>query len=403
MPIIQEGGFFPRIFFKGWCKWYNKLGDKMYYFDNAATTRAYPEVADTMVKYLREEYFNPSALYKKGLDLEKDIEEARKIVAKKLGARPDEIYFTPGGTWSNNMVLRSVLGKNTKGLVVTSMMEHSSVYLTIDKLAKNRDIIYLPVDEDGKIDLEELKDLVEREDIDLVSLMHVNNELGTINPIGEIGQILKDKDILFHVDGVQGFCKYDLDLDGSGVDFYTFSGHKINGPKGIGGLYIRKGLSLDPLSIGGGQEKGLVSGTENVPGIMGLAEAVRLKDEKKNEDYAKVKEIYDYLRDELGKMEGSRINSPEDGSVYILNASFKDIRSEVLIHMMSDDGYLLSAGSACSKTKGSRPLEAIGLAEAYKNGPIRISFSYESTMEDAKGLLEALKKNIEEIRKIIRS
>lgn len=372
----------------------------MNYFDNAATTRAYKEVAEITNKYLLEDFYNPSALYKKGLEVERDIDRARARLAKILGVYKDEIYFTPGGTWSNNLALRAMTTKNPKGKILTSKLEHSSVYEALKSLGEDR-LVYLKNDSYGRVDLRDLEDKLE-ENIALVSIMQVNNELGSINDIGTIGRMLKDKKIPFHVDGVQGFCKYPLDLKKSGVDFYSLSAHKINGPKGIGALYVSKNYKLTPLAYGGGQEKGLVSGTENVAGIMGLAKAVELKDQSKDSSYDRVREMNLVLRKGLEKIPGYKINSPEDGSVYILNVAFEDIRSEVLIHMMSDSDYCISAGSACSKTKKSRVMEAIGLEDKYAEGPIRISLSHENTIEECQGLLQALDKNIKEIRKIIR-
>lgn len=373
----------------------------MYYFDNAATTRSYDEVAEIMNKYLLEEYYNPSALYKKGLDIEKDINAARQTIADELKVEAGEIYFTPGATWSNNIVIQSILSANKGANIVTSQLEHSSVYEPIRSYAGHRKIIYLANDCHGKIDIGELEK-ASREDTALVSIMHVNNELGTIEDIELIGSILKEKDIPFHVDGVQGFCKYDIDLKKSNVDFYSLSSHKIHGPKGIGALYVSKDASIKPLNLGGGQERGLVPGTENVPGIMGLAKAVDISSQDKEKSFKKVKEMYDYLRHGLASIDDCIINSPLDGSVYIINAAFKDIKSEVLIHMMSDHGFCISAGSACGKNKKSRIGQAIKLGEDYSQGPIRISLSHLNTMEECEKLLDSLKANIGLLRQIMR-
>lgn len=374
----------------------------MYYFDNAATTRAYPEVAETIYRYLTEDFGNPSALYKFGYQAQKNINEARDIIGKTLGAGSDEIYFIPGGTWGNNIIINSILSKNDNGKVITSKVEHSSVFEAIKSFGHGREIIYLNNDRFGNVDLDMLKEVVSKEKISLVSIMHVNNELGTIEKIEEIGKILKENNIPFHVDGVQGFCKYPIDVKKAVIDFYTISGHKIHGPKGIGAMYISKQININPLNFGGGQEKGLVSGTENVPGIMGLAKACEIKSLRLDTDLEKIKVMNNFVRSEISSIPNSIINSPSDGSVYIINAAFKYIRSEVLINMMSDDGFYISAGSACNTNKKSRIMQAIDLNDEYANGPIRISFSGDNTLEECKLLVSALKKNIELIRKIIK-
>lgn len=374
----------------------------MYYFDNAATTRAYPEVAETIFEYLTEDYGNPSALYKFGHQAQKNIDDAREIVARTIGALPEEIYFIPGGTWGNNIIINSILSKNDNGRVITSKLEHSSVFEAIKSFGKGREIIYLNNDRFGNIDLDELKDIVDNNKVSLVSIMHVNNELGTVEKIEEIGKILKEKNILFHVDGVQGFCKYPVDVKKAAIDFYTISGHKIHGPKGIGAMYVSRDVNINPLNFGGGQEKGLVSGTENVPGIMGLAKACELKSSSLDEDLKKIKEMNDFVRQEISKIPDSVINSPADGSVYIINVAFKDIRSEVLINMMGDEGFCISAGSACNTNKKSRIMQAINLDDEYANGPVRISFNSANTLEECRLLMNALNKNIELIRTIIK-
>lgn len=372
----------------------------MYYFDNAATTRAYGEVVDLVGKYMEEEYFNPSALYKAGHNIEKDIDSARQAIAEYFNVSKEEIYFTPGGTWSNNLVIRSILAKNDKRPIITTRLDHSSIHQALIHGAGKREIIYLANDAKGKIDLEDLKKHLDKNPA-LVVLTHVNSELGTIADAQAIGKML-GRETHFHLDGVQGFAKYRLDLKKAGLDSYSFSGHKIHGPKGIGGLFLAKDKSIEPLAYGGGQEKGLVSGTENVPGIMGLAKALDISLRNEGENLVRLKQMSSYIREEIAKIPGAIINSPEDGSIYIINAAFDHIKSEVLIHMMSDDGFAISAGSACSKNKKSGIMEAIGLPDSHGQGPIRLSLSVFNTMDQCQALMEALNKNIKQIRQIMK-
>lgn len=373
----------------------------MLYFDNAATTRVRPEVVEEINKYMLEEFANPVALYRFGLAQEKNINQARKTLADVLRVDPAGIYFTPGATWSNNLILHSVLSKNDKGAVVTSKTEHSSVYLPILK-HDNRKIIYVKLDDYGRVDYEDLEKILLENDVALVSLMHVNNELGSILDLDRAGKIIKkNSKALFHVDGVQGFLKQETHLMASGVDFYTISGHKIHGPKGIGAMYINKDVKLNPYVQGGGQESSMAPGTHNVPGIMGLAKAVEVFSQNLSSYKEQMKEIKNRIIDGISQIEGSRMNSPEDGADNIINVGFEGIKSEILLHMLDDDGVCISSGSACSGGKKSRILEAISLDKKFIDGSIRISLSYLNDIDQVDQLLGYLRKNVESIRKIM--
>lgn len=370
----------------------------MIYLDNAATTQVRPEVVDFINEYMKDKFYNPSSLYRSGLEIEKDIEKSRKIIGDYLGVGSKEIYFTPGGTWSNNIIIQGVLGKGDKGRVISSLSEHSSVYKLLENYKDRREVIFLDLDEKGRLSLGDLESKI-TEDTSLVSIMHVNNELGTVQDLAEISKIIKSRSqALFHVDGVQGFRKVPIDLKKAGVDFYTMSSHKIHGPKGIGAMYVRSNLSLRPLIYGGGQERGLAPGTENVPGIMGFARAALLMED----DKTKVKEIRDLIIQGIKKISGHRFNSAiENFSPYIINVGFSGIKSQVLLHMLDDDGICVSSGSACSGGKISRVLEAIRVPEEYIDGVIRISYSDFNSKEEVPVFLKSLEKNIELIRKII--
>ncbi len=363
----------------------------MKYFDNGATTRVRPQVAEEVNKYMLEDFANPSAMYSFGIKSERAIDRARQILADKLRVGPREIYFTPGGTWSNNMAL---IGTRTKGKILTTEIEHSSVY----EVLKTRDRVeYVKVSEHGFVDLADLEAKLDSETA-LVSIIHVNNELGTVQNLEEIGRLVREKSsAILHVDGVQGFCKVEAYPKTWGVDIYTVSGHKIHAPKGIGAIYINKDLHLSPVFFGGSQEKGLFPGTENVPGIMGLAKSVEMMELEEG-----MVEIRDYIIDKALEIPGSRLNSPKENvSPYIINLGFTGIKSEILLNMLNDKGICLSAGSACSGSRISRVLQAVQVPDEYIDGSIRISLSHENTMEEASYLVEALEESVEFIRKII--
>lgn len=377
------------------------------YLDNSATTKPYQEVVDKMVLALTTQYGNPSSIYKKGIEVEREIKEIRRNIARSLGAKETEIYFTSGGTECNNTIIRSVanLNKKTKKHIISTVIEHSSVLNTLKDLeADGFEVTYLPVGKDGKISLEDLKNAIKKETI-LVSVMHVNNEIGTIQPIEEIGKYLKslDEKVYFHVDGVQSYAKIKFRPSRYNIDFMSVSGHKLHGPKGIGFMYVKENNRIKPLLTGGGQEIGIRSGTENVPGIYGIGEAVRILNQDLEGTIDKIKGLRDLLKEEiLANIDNVKINSPEDGVCHVLNVSFRGVRGEVLLHYLEQKEIYVSTGSACSsKKKGSHVLNAIGLTPDEIEGAIRFSLSDLNTKEEIMKTVEVLKESVSDLRMII--
>ena len=377
------------------------------YLDNSATTKPYKEVVDKMVLALTTQYGNPSSIYKKGIEVEREIKEIRRNIARSLGAKETEIYFTSGGTECNNTIIRSVanLNKKTKNHIISTVIEHPSVLNTLKDLeADGFEVTYLPVGKDGKISLEDLKNAIKKETI-LVSVMHVNNEIGTIQPIEEIGKYLKslDEKVYFHVDGVQSYAKIKFRPSRYNIDFMSVSGHKLHGPKGIGFMYVKENNRIKPLLTGGGQEIGIRSGTENVPGIYGIGEAIRILNQDLEGTIDKVRGLRDLLKEEiLANIDNVKINSPEDGVCHILNVSFRGVRGEVLLHYLEQKEIYVSTGSACSsKKKGSHVLNAIGLTPDEIEGAIRFSLSDLNTKEEIMKTVEVLKESVSDLRMII--
>lgn len=377
------------------------------YLDNSATTKPYQEVVDKMVLALTTQYGNPSSIYKKGIEVEREIKEIRRNIARSLGAKETEIYFTSGGTECNNTIIRSVanLNKKTKNHIISTVIEHPSVLNTLKDLeADGFEVTYLPVGKDGKISLEDLKNAIKKETI-LVSVMHVNNEIGTIQPIEEIGKYLKslDEKVYFHVDGVQSYAKIKFRPSRYNIDFMSVSGHKLHGPKGIGFMYVKKNNRIKPLLTGGGQEIGIRSGTENVPGIYGIGEAIRILNQDLEGTIDKIRGLRDLLKEEiLANIDNVKINSPEDGVCHVLNVSFRGVRGEVLLHYLEQKEIYVSTGSACSsKKKGSHVLNAIGLTPDEIEGAIRFSLSDLNTKEEIIKTVEVLKESVSDLRMII--
>ena len=354
------------------------------YLDNSATTKCAAEVVETAVKVMSEDYGNPSSKHMKGVDAEKYIREAKEVIAKTLKCQDKEILFTSGGTESNNMAI-----------IGTAM-------------ANKRKGTYLPVDKDGIVDIEALKDALDDETI-LVSVMYVNNEIGAVEPIEEIGHIIKDynPDIVYHVDAIQAYGKYKIYPKKLGIDLLSVSGHKIHGPKGSGFLFINDKTRIKPIIYGGGQQKGMRSGTENVPAIAGLATAVKLI--YNNDFESKIAHLYelkDYFIDELEKLPDVQVNSKKgmDSAPQIVSASFKGVRAEVLLHSLEDKGIYVSSGSACSSNKPglSNTLVAIGLDKELLDSTLRFSFCYETTKEELEYTIETLKQLLPMLRKYTR-
>ncbi len=372
------------------------------YLDNAATTQALPTVTAAVVDALEKNYANPSSLHRFGLKSEKILKKSRKTAADYLGVKDKEIIFTSGGTESNNLAIRGITEayKNRGKHLITSPIEHSSVAELFKALEnENWEVDIVKVDQQGHVDLDHLKSLITDETL-LVSIMQVNNELGTIQPIKKIAELIKENNPLsfFHVDGVQAFGKIYSNLNSWLVDLYSISGHKIHGPKGVGALYIKKGINLKPLVYGGGQERNLRSGTENIPGIAGLKEAVKNLPQfsAENNIDSNLAKKRDYLFEQLQKIEDLIINSPTAGAPHIINFSIPGIKGETMLHAMESQGIYISTGSACSsKTKGSRIINACGLSEARSESALRVSLNRQITIEDLDFFIKTLKEQID--------
>jgi cysteine desulfurase len=381
------------------------------YLDNSATTQTDPEVAEVMADVMTKVFGNPSSLHGLGVKAERLITGARKVIAQALQVSPEEIFFTSGGTEANNLAIRGVAeeyasrGKH----LITTKIEHPSVYDVFQYLErKGWNVTYLPVDQQGRINPDDVERAITDETV-LVSIMHVNNEIGTIQPIEEIGRRLgRYPKVLFHVDAVQSFGKIPLLPRQAKIDFLSASGHKLHGPKGIGCLYIRKNLHLPPLLIGGGQEQGIRSGTENVPGIAGMAKAVVLAQQKGQtflHDCYRWKESF--LRQVQAELPSVIVNgdvSKEGGAPYIINLSFPGLKSEVIVHALEKEGVYVSSKSACSSKKEmpSRVLKALGRTDEEALGSIRISMGRMNTENDVKRCAEALGKVIPMLQQVMK-
>lgn len=372
------------------------------YLDNAATSKVDPAAVNAVEDCLFANFGNPSSPHTLGLQAEKIIKNARQLLAELLGIKSNEIVFTSGGTESNNLAIQGAAAayKQRGNHLITSSVEHSSVHNVFSELEKEGwEVDRLGVDKKGRIDLKELKSLL-REDTVLVSLIHVSNELGTIEPVYKAAEIIKNNNqrTIFHVDGVQAFAKIYSKLNKSKIDLYSISGHKIHAPKGVGALFIRKGVELRPLVFGGGQENQLRSGTENVPAIAGLG-AVLAKIKKITAAEEKNKKLFkkrDYLLQKLKQIENIHINSPADGAPHIINISLTDIRGETMVHALEAENIYVSTGSACtSDSAGSRILNACGLSRKRNLNALRISLSEEISEADLDKTVEILKEKID--------
>lgn len=368
------------------------------YFDNSATTRCYDSVRDIVVRTMTEDFGNPSAMHTRGVDAEQYVKNSAKILAQLLKVNEREILFTSGGTESDNLALiGAAMANRRRGKhIITTMVEHAAVSQPAAYLEEQGfDVTYLPVDTWGVVSLEALADAL-REDTVLVSVMYVNNEVGAVMPIQKIGKLVHEKSpkALFHVDAIQAFGKYRIYPKRLGIDLLSVSGHKIHGPKGIGFLYINERAKVQPQILGGGQQGGMRSGTDNVPGIAGLGAAA----EEIYRDFdGKIAHLYELKRrmaDGLMKMDDVIINGmplPE-GAPHILSVSFLGVRSEVLLHTLEEKNIYISAGSACSshKRKPSSTLTAMGLPKNQIESTVRISFSEENTAEEVDYCLKML-------------
>lgn len=380
------------------------------YFDNSATTRCFPEVAELMTKVLCEDYGNPSSMHNKGLQAEGYIREAKESIAKVLKVSEKELLFTSGGTEADNLALIGTAMANYRAgrHLITTKIEHPAILQTMKYLEEQGfEVTYLPVDANGQIRLEDLQKAM-RKDTILVSIMHTNNEIGALQPIAEAGSLIKksNPNTVFHVDAVQGFGKFRIYPKRMNIDLLSVSGHKIHGPKGVGFLYINDKIKIKPIAYGGGQQKGMRSGTENVPGIAGLARAVEMMYAHLDEDVAALYRIKEYFIHGVERIEGVTINGykDENSAPHIVSVSIQGVRSEVMLHALEDKGIYVSAGSACSSNKpqASETLKAIGIRKDLLESTIRFSFSVFTTAEEIDYTLRVMYDMIPMLRRYTR-
>lgn len=380
------------------------------YFDNSATTRVYPEVVTAMNDIMLMQYGNPSSMHRKGMEAEMALRSARQTVAKTLKTDDRNILFTSGGTESDNMAL---IGCATAAIrsgkhIITTRIEHPAILETCAYLEEQGfEVTYLNVDKNGLIDLGELEDSI-RSDTTVVSIMHTNNEIGAVEPVEEASRIIKAKNpnTLFHVDAVQGYGKFSINPKKAGIDLMSVSGHKIHGPKGIGFLYIGNGVKIHPIIHGGGQQKNLRSGTENVPGIVGLARASEIIYERLDRDRANMYAMKERLIEGLLSIDDIKINglTGEDSAPHIVSASVGGVRSEVLLHALEDKDIYISAGSACASNKPavSETLKAIGVEKRFLESTVRFSLCGDNSMDQIEYALDAIRGILPMLRRFTR-
>lgn len=374
------------------------------YADNAATTAVSKRVLDAMLPYMTEQFGNPSSIYKLGRDAEKAITEVREKIASAIGCSASEIFFTSGGSEADNWAIRSAairLGAKGKKHIITSNFEHHAVLHTCEFLEKQGfEVTYLPVDEMGLITAEQVKNAI-REDTALVTIMYANNEIGTIMPIKEIGEVCREKGVWFHTDAVQAVGNVPINVKEQNIDLMSCSGHKIHAQKGIGFLYVKKGIPMTNLIFGGAQERGRRAGTENVPAIMGLGEAVTAACENIPEKMERVSKMRDRLIEGITKIPCSRLNGdPKQRLCGNVNISFLGVEGESLLLLLDANGICASSGSACTSGSldPSHVLLALGLPHEVAHGSMRLTISDETTDEDIDYILETVPKVVERIR-----
>ena len=383
------------------------------YLDNAATTRVFPEVRDIMLQVMEKDFGNPSSRHTKGIEAEGYITKAVQQIAGTLKCQPKEIILTSGGTESNNMALIGTALANQRAgkHVITTRIEHASIHEPFGRLEQmGYEAQYLPVDQNGHVQPEVLEEAV-REDTLLVSVMMVNNEMGAVEDIKRLAAVAKQKNpnVIFHVDAIQAYGKYKIVPKRLGIDLMSVSGHKIHGPKGSGFLYVRDGVKISPIILGGGQQRGMRSGTENVPAIAGLGEAVRLIYQQHSEKVERLYALKQRLMDGLTAMGGVTINginglSLTETAPHIVSASFDGIKSEVMLHALAQEGVYVSSGSACSSNHPdlSDTLKAIGVEDRLLDSTLRFSFSVLSTEEEVDHALEAVAKVLPQLRRFVK-
>ncbi len=377
------------------------------YLDNSATTRALDSVQEMVARVMTEDYGNPSSRHRKGMEAERYIKEARCAIARTLKVRDKEIFFTSGGTESNNMALFGAAMANQRAgkHIISTRIEHSSVYRPLACLEQlGFTVTYLNVDREGHICLEEMEQAI-RPDTILVSVMYVNNEIGAVEPVEEIGRRIKEKNpqILFHVDGIQAYGKYEIRPKKQEIDLLSVSGHKIHGPKGVGFLYINEKAKVKPLLYGGGQQRDMRSGTENVPGAAGLGVAAREMYTDFSEKIRRMRDLKDYLIDQMEDLPGIQVNSKrgEGSAPQIISVSFQGVRSEVLLHALEERGIYVSSGSACSSNHPaiSGTLKAVGVEKGLLDSTLRFSLGIYNTREELDYTIEAVKELLPVLRR----
>ena len=380
------------------------------YLDNSATTVCEPGVVEKVVQMMSDVFGNPSAMHNKGVEAENYIKEAKEIIAKTLKVQEKEIIFTSGGTESNNLAIMGCGAANHRmgKHLITTKIEHPSVGNVMKHMEEEGfEVTYLPVDENGIVKLDKLREAL-RPDTMLVSVMYVNNEVGAVQPIEEIGQIVKanNRSTLFHVDAIQGYGKYRIHPKKMGIDLLSVSGHKIHGPKGIGFLYCDSKVKIKPILFGGGQQRDLRSGTENVPGIAGLAEAAK---EIYTDFEEKMERLYDvkaYFVEKIEELDNVKINglTGKNSAPHVVNVSFPGIRSEVLLHSLEEREIYASAGSACASNKPavSETLKAMNVPKEHLDSTLRFSFSVHTTKEEIDYCIEVLKGLLPMLRRYAR-
>ena len=380
------------------------------YLDNSATTRCFDEVAELMTKIMCEDYGNPSSLHRKGVQAEQYIRYAKETIAKNLKVNEKEIFFTSGGTESDNLALRGCAYANCRAgrHLITTQIEHPAILQTMKQLEEEGfRVTYLPVDEKGCIRPEDLQRAITGETI-LVSIMHTNNEVGSLQPIEEAGALIKRMNprILFHVDAVQGYGKFRILPKKMHIDLLSVSGHKIHGPKGIGFLYVDEKVKIKPILFGGGQQNGLRSGTENVPAIAGLAKAIEIVYSKLDREVEELYQIKEAFVEGVKQIPDVFVNGHpgRDGAPHVVSVSFQGVRSEGLLHALEDKGVYVSAGSACSahKPQPSATLQAMGIDKELLGSTIRFSFSAFTTMDEISYTLQCLYDIIPVLRRFTR-
>ncbi|MCH5257228.1 MAG: cysteine desulfurase [Lachnospiraceae bacterium] len=380
------------------------------YLDNSATTRCFDEVTQLMTKIMCEDYGNPSSLHNKGVEAEQYLRYSRETLAKILKVNEKEILFTSGGTESDNIaIIGTAMANHRSGRhIITTQIEHPAVIQTMRYLEEQGfRVTYLPVDKQGRISLEDLQNAISRDTI-LVSIMHTNNEIGTLQPIAEAGTLIKriNPRIIFHVDAVQGFGKFRIYPSRMNIDLLSVSAHKIHGPKGVGFLYINSKVKISPIIYGGGQQNGMRSGTENVPGIAGLAKASEMMYANLDEDMERLYKLREMFIHGVSKIDNVMVNGcmGTESAAHIVSLSVRGIRSEVLLHALEERGIYVSAGSACSarKPQPSATLKAIGVEKDLLSSTIRFSFSVFTTEEEIDYTLQALYDIIPALRRYTR-